>query len=69
MKVGDVVVLNSGGPRMVINEINKGTDYINCTWFDDDNLPHSASFHQAMVKFPLAEEPAKSDRWFIGGKL
>ena len=36
IKVGDVVMLKSGGPEMVVATILKGSAH--CYWFDDKGL-------------------------------
>ena len=41
-KIGDVVVLKSGGPQMVIVSIE--SDGYNCLWFDDIQCLHSGKF-------------------------
>jgi uncharacterized protein YodC (DUF2158 family) len=46
-KVGDVVRLNSGGPRMTIVRLFEDTDgdqRATCTWFDNDKHSHEADF-------------------------
>lgn len=46
--VGDVVQLNSGGPKMTISDLynENGVDCASCCWFDMNNKNYSA--------FPLA---------------
>ena len=34
LKSGDVVRLNSGGPKMTVGAIFTGSDSANCQWFD-----------------------------------
>lgn len=34
-KVGDVVVLNSGGPAMTVVKADPGSDKVLCGWIDD----------------------------------
>lgn len=36
-QLGDIVRLKSGGPSMVIGEIEKVGDKIGCTWFDNNH--------------------------------
>lgn len=47
-KVGDVVVLKSGGPEMTVYEI-QNSDYVNCTWFVGDK-PQYASFPSGVLE-------------------
>ena len=46
--IGDVVVLNSGGLQMTIEESN-GT-YVECCWFDENNKLVRNSFNIRSVK-------------------
>src|SRR5690606_5709936 len=32
-KVGDVVQLKSGGPKMTVTDVDEGKPYVGCTWF------------------------------------
>lgn len=49
-KVGDIVRLKSGGPRMTVEHVGAGDGplgggpYVACTWFDDANKPQSRRF-------------------------
>lgn len=49
LKVGDVVVLNSGGPPMTITEI--GETRLACSWISgyDEHSPESHALHEAMT--------------------
>ena len=49
-KVGDVVTLKSGGPKMTISTFNTMSKTVACKWFSVDNKIASASFHNEMVK-------------------
>jgi uncharacterized protein YodC (DUF2158 family) len=52
LKVGDVVQLKSGGPKMTIANTKSNPAGILCTWFDDAEVKSS--------RFPAAAlEPAK----------
>ncbi|GHT61536.1 hypothetical protein FACS1894109_20170 [Spirochaetia bacterium] len=46
--VGDVVVLKSGGPKMVIEKI--GDAYIECVWFSDQKVEHDKFVSETLVK-------------------
>ena len=35
-ELGDVVILNSGGPRMTVVEVSEGGGAISCTWMNED---------------------------------
>ena len=52
-KIGDVVVLNSGGPRMTITDII-GDGKVNCMWFNYDDKTHVniGSFNIGTFGFP-----------------
>jgi uncharacterized protein YodC (DUF2158 family) len=51
-KVGDVVQLNSGGPRMTVVGYEESLvalgPIVAVTWFDDNRVEHN-SFHQALL--------------------
>lgn len=50
-QVGDVVILNSGGPRMtvsVVEDTSKGF-MLTCQWLDDDGALANHRFHEATV--------------------
>lgn len=53
MKVGDVVQLKSGGPKMVIQDDygidEKGQHWFTCEWFEDTK-PKSADFLESSLK-------------------
>lgn len=49
LKIGDVVTLKSGGPKMVIGRIDDAG--AGCFWFGDpDSLPRHAPFPIATLK-------------------
>lgn len=47
-KVGDVVMLKSGGPCMVISEVND-SGMAECTWFDKDGSVKKNYFFQEIL--------------------
>lgn len=63
MKVGDVVRLNSGSPRMTVNAIGTEGKLVSCVWFTDNgedsssgetlwsavSNPHIFDFYQAVL--------------------
>ena len=55
LKVGDVVMLKSGGPSMTIIETEKISEqYVTCQWFNEDNKLQKENFRkEALI---LAEE-------------
>jgi uncharacterized protein YodC (DUF2158 family) len=46
IKVGDVVQLKSGGPRMTVNSIGNDNGVMSawCSWFDNKNVEKSGVF-------------------------
>jgi uncharacterized protein YodC (DUF2158 family) len=54
-KVGDVVMLKSGGPHMTIEAIQPDGSYT-CIWFDKSQQK-SANFNPAIVTKPPREKP------------
>ncbi len=50
-RVGEVVQLKSGGPKMTVSSSGNDSDSVECTWFDDDNKPQYFTFPaSALVK-------------------
>ena len=62
-KVGDIVMLNSGGPPMTVIEISEGNvrDHYLCQWFNIwspkgfnefglDGLPYKSYFREEVIK-------------------
>jgi len=43
-KVGDVVILKSGGPTMTVCEIDDDEDMIYCQWFVENKILETADF-------------------------
>lgn len=64
LKVGDVVILKSGGPRMTIQEIanygfgttDDGTKQAKCTWFDKDHKKFEDLFELETLEIRKASE-------------
>ncbi len=58
-KVGDVVILKSGGPPMTISESPSrlGDSYIQCHWFDPKD--HSRTKLETFLKSTLKEYDEK----------
>jgi uncharacterized protein YodC (DUF2158 family) len=56
LEVGDVVVLNSGGAQMTVDQI-KGTSAV-CVWQDANNIRQRETYEQAaLTKVPrLSQE-------------
>lgn len=60
MKIGEVVVLKSGGPNMTVvskSALSDTTD-VNCSWFEGPILYNGAFPREALRS---TEKPAKSD--------
>ena len=52
LQVGDVVILNSGGPKMTVKELNSN-GRVTCCWFSlnpSDGLMSQAFHHQTLQK-------------------
>ncbi len=47
VKVGDAVVLNSGGPSMTVTEVYDNGINCECVWFDEGQL-HTTVFPVAL---------------------
>lgn len=45
---GDVVRLNSGGPKMTVLQTKSG-DTVNCQWFDRNGKIHTQDFSIKMI--------------------
>jgi uncharacterized protein YodC (DUF2158 family) len=61
IKVGDVVQLKSGGPKMTVNFVEENVAA--CTWFDK-NKKESSRFPVAALKLatPELDSASQSDR-------
>ncbi|UEP49638.1 DUF2158 domain-containing protein [Burkholderia ambifaria] len=59
LKMGDVVVLKSGGPMMTIGSLN--TQYARCQWFDGKELKHG-DFGVDSLKYPEKNEGSVASR-------
>ena len=61
MKIGDVVVLKSGGPRMVVINASNSYGKVEVGWIDEHKCQHFCDFPEACLdqadvfKFPLPE--------------
>lgn len=53
-KVGDVVVLKSGGPEMTVEDPQNFRGQVECQWFGGRKL-ESGSFPPASLKYPPAD--------------
>jgi len=53
-KVGDVVTLNSGGPKMTISSIDG--DLVCCTWFMTSSVVYIHSDEQSIYEGPFEYE-------------
>ena len=61
MKIGDIVRLKSGGPKMTVTALAE--DQASCTWFDRNGKRHDGAFAVATVEafVPRPPEPPKKD--------
>lgn len=50
MKIGDVVMLKSGGPDMVVRKVTNanGGNFVECDWFDKAGQLHFGDFKEIM---------------------
>ena len=49
-KIGDVVVLNSGGPPMTISNV-VDSEKVECVWFEEKKILKNQRFKIALLKF------------------
>ena len=49
MKVGDLVVLNSGSPILTVAEVDEDRNVI-VTWFDSSGVERNSQFPEACLK-------------------
>jgi uncharacterized protein YodC (DUF2158 family) len=59
-KVGDVVVLNSGGPEMTVEALSG--DRVVCCWFNNGKNER-AQFALAMLKAPAAKAAPRGPKF------
>lgn len=58
IKVGDVVQLKSGGPKMTVESTKSNSAGVLCTWFDGAEKK-SSFFHPDALE-PAAKKPVKA---------
>jgi uncharacterized protein YodC (DUF2158 family) len=60
MKIGDIVTLPSGGPKMTIQSLRRGVgkQSAHCIWFDRDRMAQGF-FDVAALKMAITEDSAK----------
>ena len=56
-KVGDVVQLKSGGPKMTVNRVDG--DEISCEWFEGRQEPHGHVFKKEVLMKILNKKSAR----------
>lgn len=62
-KIGDVVMLNSGGPHMTVNAIDlEGKNVVRCMWFVDPGEPRYGTFPNESVILCKILNPESGDR-------
>jgi len=54
VKIGDIVMLNSGGPTMTVAKL--GRKKVLCSWFTNDCESYSCEYDYAVVRVALTEE-------------
>lgn len=56
-KVGDIVLLSSGGPKMTVSDITD-EEFILCQWFDTNMECHTKCFAaKCLIKYQAVEVP------------
>lgn len=58
-KVGDIVILKSGGPKMTVETI-QDEEFIVCIWFNEKQETHQKKFHQDLLKKYTPPDISKS---------
>lgn len=58
-KVGDVVVLRSGGPEMTVSDPNAYGGQVDCQWFGGRKLEHGRFPPQSLALAAKDEKPKK----------
>jgi uncharacterized protein YodC (DUF2158 family) len=55
-KIGDIVMLNSGGRYMTVSDIN--SDYIECSWHSENGKPQCEQYEPGclMYRGPLQDD-------------
>ncbi len=56
MKVGDIVILKSGGPKMTVNGFLINAGQVQTIWFDADEKVQSSYFIEAALKLVKAKK-------------
>lgn len=57
-KVGQVVVLKSGGPEMTVTNVDDDDDTLACEWVDDAGVKQSHHFAKETVTWPRGKTPS-----------
>lgn len=60
IKIGDVIRLKSGGPRMTVSEVDEdsgGTMSVWCEWFDEKNVAQRGTFSLTSVALDNTSGP------------
>ena len=50
-KIGDIVRLKSGGPKMSVANIHDAPDRVFCEWFGTDGTPMTRPFHADTLEY------------------
>jgi uncharacterized protein YodC (DUF2158 family) len=51
-KVGDIVKLKSGGPKMTVESVEGGNTYL-CQWFDKEDRLERGKFPENCIAIPV----------------
>ncbi len=47
LKIGDTVILNSGGPKMTVNSLSNSS--VGCIWFREDGTVGNWEFSEKLI--------------------
>jgi uncharacterized protein YodC (DUF2158 family) len=56
-RAGDVVMLKSGGPQMVVSAVSKGGETVDCVWFDKDQNRQYEEFQGSVLEHVDPADP------------
>lgn len=50
IRVGEVVTVASGGPKMTVETVDASNEYCNLVWFDEHDQVHQAKIHRSVLR-------------------